>query len=106
MRRLLADVGSPQTRPTPLLGDNQGALALAQNSQFHELTKHVDVQHRYALECNGISIVTEYVPTAAMAADCLTKPLNGPMVANQRALLGIQDMTPPKGSVRIGDAYS
>ncbi|CAI7818951.1 unnamed protein product, partial [Closterium sp. NIES-54] len=43
-RRLLAELGEEQQRPTPLYCDNQGAIALAKNPVLHGLTKHMRVK--------------------------------------------------------------
>jgi hypothetical protein len=42
-RRLLADIGFNQQVPTPLYSDNQSAIRLVQNPEFHKRTKHIDV---------------------------------------------------------------
>jgi hypothetical protein len=56
--------------------DNQGAIALAKNSVFHDRSKHIDIQYHYT---RGLvkerRIHLEYIPTTEMLADLLTKPL-------------------------------
>ena len=37
--------------PTVILGDNQGAMALAVNPAFHACTKHIQVRHHFIREC-------------------------------------------------------
>jgi hypothetical protein len=60
-----------------LLGDNQGALSLANNPENHQRTKHIDVQYHYTRELvESGALITEYCPTSQMLADALTKPLN------------------------------
>jgi hypothetical protein len=75
-RRLLADIGFPQQVPTPLFSDNQSAIMLVQNPEFHKRTKHIDVVYhliREFQERGDISIL--YVPTKLQLADILTKAL-------------------------------
>jgi hypothetical protein len=61
---------------TIIYGDNQGAIALAKNPQFHARTKHIDIQHHFVREkvAEG-RIQLKYVPTTQQVADGLTKPL-------------------------------
>ena len=33
-----------------ILGDNQASLDLVKNAEYHEQTKHIDVQHHYIRE--------------------------------------------------------
>jgi hypothetical protein len=35
---------------TIIYGNNQGAIALAKNPQFHARTKHIDIQHHFVRE--------------------------------------------------------
>lgn len=59
-----------------LRGDNQSAIALANNPVLHQRTKHIDIQHHYIREeVDAKRIKLSYVPTAKMVADSLTKPL-------------------------------
>ena len=47
MRRLLASVGCEQTGPSTLYCDNQGAIKLVHNPEFHRRTKHIDVKYHF-----------------------------------------------------------
>jgi hypothetical protein len=59
-----------------LYGDNQGALRLVTNPEFHARLKHIDVQYHYIRELvENDTVKLEYIQTSEMAADCLTKPL-------------------------------
>ena len=59
-----------------LYGDNQSSLALAENPELHQRTKHVDVQYHYIREQVDEGLVDLwYIPTEEMVADGLTKPL-------------------------------
>ena len=75
-RRLLADIGFHQQVPTPLYSDNQSAIRLVQNLEFHKRTKHINVVFhliRELQEQGHISVF--YVPTKLQLADILTKAL-------------------------------
>lgn len=47
MRSLLSDIGCNQLGPTPLLCDNQSAIRLVRNPEFHQRTKQIDVKYHY-----------------------------------------------------------
>jgi len=92
IRNLLQQIGrtvyAGETQATRIYGDNQGALRLVGNPEFHAKSKHIDVQYHYTRELlEGGVIDLEYTPTAEMAADCLTKPLKkAQLEANLNAL--------------------
>ena len=75
-----------------MFGDNQGALRLVANPEFHSKSKHIDVQYHYVRELleKGITTV-EYVPTSKMAADCLTKPLKKGQLEANLDILGLRE---------------
>ncbi|KAL1952474.1 hypothetical protein VTO42DRAFT_5285 [Malbranchea cinnamomea] len=63
-------------KPTPLLEDNQGAIALSDNAVYHPRTKHISVRYHAVREFKDKrEISTVYWPTDKMLADGLTKPL-------------------------------
>lgn len=43
LRRLLSDVGCSCIGATILFVDNQSAIRLAKNPEFHQGTKHIDI---------------------------------------------------------------
>ena len=56
--------------------DNQGALALAKNPQFHSRSKHIDIQWHYQRErLEDGSVELRCIPTEEQIADGLTKAL-------------------------------
>ena len=62
--------------PTTLNCDNQSAIALTKDGQFHTRTKHIDLQFHFIPEAiaNG-TIAMAYCPTQVMVVDILTKLL-------------------------------
>ena len=81
--------------PVLLKADNQGAIALAKNPEFHCWTKHIDVRYHWiqeAIESNHITV--EFVLTKDMTADGFTKLL--PIQAFQAflRLIGMSDLSP------------
>ena len=83
-------IGEMQARR--ILGDNQGALRLVANPEFHAKSKHIDVQYHYVRELlEDGTIEVGYVPTSEMAADCLTKPLKKVQLKANLDTLGLKE---------------
>ena len=62
--------------PTTICMDNQGAMKLANNPQFHNRTKHNDIYYHFVRNTLAAGEVTlQYLPAADMVADILPKPL-------------------------------
>jgi hypothetical protein len=89
---LTAAIGLPQSRPTPLLTDNNAALILSRDPRFHARAKHINTKWHFIRELtdNG-SIHVEYVPSKDNVADILTKPLPASAFRYLRSLLGLCD---------------
>ena len=47
LRRLTSELNSPPDGPTTILEDNQSAIAMARNPQFHGRAKHIDIRHHF-----------------------------------------------------------
>jgi hypothetical protein len=79
LRRLLSNLGHPQTRPTTIFEDNRGCIEISKNPVNHARTKHIDIRHHFVRErtlSGEIRLV--YCSTEKMLADLLTKPLPRP----------------------------
>ena len=71
-----------------LFGDNQGSIFLIKNLENHRRTKHIDVQYHFTrARVESHKITVEYIPTADMTADILTKSLE--WVNHERHLRGM-----------------
>jgi len=91
LRSLLSEVFSPFKDPTTMLCDNQSAIALARNHQYHACTKHIDVHFhfiRWVIDQGVVWLV--YCPTEDMVANVLTKALPSPKVKHFAAGLGLR----------------
>ena len=74
-----------------IFGDNQGAIALAKNPQFHARTKHIDLQHHWVREKQAEGkIDMRYIPTDKQVADGLTKALPKDRFITFRSALGLE----------------
>lgn len=76
LRNLLCELGLKQTHATTIHCDNQAAIALSRNPEFHSRSKHVDIQYqflRHHVECQIVDL--QFIRSEDMAADGLTKAL-------------------------------
>lgn len=98
LRRILRFISDKRrTSLCRLHVDNQGALALSRNRDFHRKSKHIDTKfHRIREEQEDGKVSVTYVETTHQAADPLTKPLNGPAMDRPRYLPGLQTLTREK----------
>ena len=94
LRRLLNEI-RPETANEPqatiIYCDNQGAIALAKNPQFHARTKHIDIQHHFVREkINEGAVQLEYIETEGQVADGLTKALDKVRFERFRKAIGLE----------------
>ena len=91
LRRLLSELGFPQTGSTLVRCDNQSCIALAKNPVFHARTKHIEIQYHYVRErVLAGDLRLEYCPTAENAADIFTKAVSQKTLVPLLRLLGVQ----------------
>ena len=90
LRKLVTELGSPQTTPTTIYEDNQSAIAMTKNPQFHGRSKHIDIKYHFIREqVNKGNIELTYCPTAEMVADMFTKGLSRELFCKLRTMAGI-----------------
>ena len=95
LRNFIGEVFTPFTNPTTLYCDNQSAVAIATNGNFHARTKHIDIRYhfiRYMIENGSLTLI--YCPTDDMTADTLTKALPSPKAKHFAASLGLHAPKP------------
>jgi Reverse transcriptase (RNA-dependent DNA polymerase) len=91
LRTLINQLFSPLPDATTLLSDNQSAIALAKDHQYHARTKHIDVRFhfiRWVIEEGALRLI--FCPTDDMVADCLTKALPSHKVKHFASELGLR----------------
>jgi hypothetical protein len=96
LKRLLDEVRPElglQAQATVIYCDNQGAIALAKNPQFHARTKHIDIQHHFVREkVNEGLVQLKYIDTNEQVADGLTKALDKARFERFRRDIGLESM--------------
>ena len=78
LRNLYTELGLlHEDRPTTIVGDNEGSIALAHNPQFHKRTKHIEVRWHWIRELvQDGTIAIESCHDPEQTADVLTKALH------------------------------
>lgn len=89
LKRILGDLTT--LVETPYLSvDNEAAVRLAYNPEFHKRTKHIRIRHFFVREqVTDGNIVVKRVNTADQVADILTKGLAKPSFVRLREALGV-----------------
>jgi hypothetical protein len=88
---LISEVFSKLTSPTTLFSDNQAAIALTRDHQYHPRTKHIDVHYHWicwVVKKGSICLV--YCPTDDIVADALTKALPLAKIKHFATSLGLR----------------
>lgn len=92
-RQLLEDVCETINKPVKLYVDNQSAIRLIRNPEFHKRTKHVDVRYHFVREKVSDGVIEPvYIQSADQLADIFTKALPKQAFSKLRSALGIQTL--------------
>ena len=77
-REFLADLGFPQSGPTPVMEDNQSAITMSiKGGGNFKRSKHLIVRQTFIDELiKDGTLSLQYCPTTDMVADLLTKPVD------------------------------
>ena len=90
IRNLLQDLHYPQEEPTLILCDNQSAIKLVKNPEFHRKSKHISVKEHFVREKHEDgTVAVDYTPTETQAADMLTKQLCHPKLTSCKRMVNI-----------------
>jgi hypothetical protein len=90
LRSLISSLFGIDIPTTTLFSDNQSAIALTKEHQYHARTKHIDIRFhflRWIVEEGRLRLI--YCPTDDMIADALTKALPSTKVKHFAAELGL-----------------
>ena len=90
MRQLLTDVRNPPREPNSIFEDNQSAIYLARNPQFHGRAKHIGIEYHFIREqIEKGTVQLQYCPTEEMIADMLTKEPSRDQYIELRLMSGL-----------------
>lgn len=77
VRQLLLDIGHYNQDCITLNIDNQSAICVIKNSEYHKRCKHIDVKYNFVKEKYTEKIIDlKYISTDKQLADIFTKPLS------------------------------
>jgi hypothetical protein len=76
LRKLIHELFPSLIAPTPLYCNNQAAIKLIEDNNYHTRIKHIDIRYHfiwYTVQGNALKVI--YCPTEEMTADILAKAL-------------------------------
>jgi hypothetical protein len=87
---LTEDLTGEKVEKVPVYCDNEGAVKLVYNPEFHQRTKHIKLKWHWIREqVNEDKIVIKFVGTVNQLADIFTKSLAGQKFLNMRMRIGV-----------------
>ena len=93
MRQLTDELGNGPTEATTIFEDNQSAICMAKNPQFHGRAKHIGIKYHFIREqVSSGTVKLEYCPTKEMIADMLTKGLHRDQFTKLRDMAGVKEI--------------
>ena len=92
IQQVISDMTSEPTKPVHINEDNQSAISMTKNPQYHGRAKHISIKYHFVREQveNGVLILT-YCPSEHMLADMFTKGLNRDRFCKLRERIGVQE---------------
>ena len=97
LNRLLAELQSQEepAKPAILYEDNQSAICMTKNPQFHGRCKHIAIKYHFIRdEARKGTINVQYCRTDEMIADMLTKGLHAEQFIKLREMAGLKEYDP------------
>ena len=90
--------------PTTILVDNQGAIKLTANPQFHNRMKHIDICYHFIWDTmTAGEIILDNLPRADMVADIMTKSLLRDKHEKHSLAMGLLPAATKSSQIAVGD---
>ena len=91
LRELNKDLKNLLSGRTLILEDNQSAICMSKNPQFHGRSKHINIKFHFIREqVAANNICLKYCPSEDMVADLLTKGISPVRFERLRKLCGLR----------------
>ena len=91
LRQVLKDLAREQNDATCLFIDNQSAIRMLKNPEFHKRTKHIDVKFHFVRDLvENNTLVTKFVSSDEQRADVFTKAFPRSRFSFLRECLGMR----------------
>lgn len=91
IQQIINEMNKTHIACTVIYGDNTSAIKIGNTEAFRERTKHIDVRyHHIRQQILDGKISLAHVSTEKMAADMLTKGVNGPKTNTCAVLMGLK----------------
>jgi hypothetical protein len=93
LRRLLSELGFPQSQPTVIYQDNQACIKLATSEMISSRSRHIDVKSHFTRHAitHG-HLILHFTPTTSMRADIFTKNTTASVFYPLRRQIGMKDL--------------
>lgn len=93
LKQLVEELTSKSAKPIVVHEDNQAAIKMTKNPQFHGRAKHIAIKYHFIREqVERGTVKLEYCPTEDMLADILTKGLTRDKFCKFRIMAGVKTM--------------
>ena len=91
LRELNKDLNNPSFGPTLIIEDNQSAICMSKNPQFHGRSKHINIKIHFIREqVTSNNICLKFCPSEDMVADRLMKGVNPERFEKLRKYCGLR----------------
>ena len=93
LRQLMSELTKTPIKTITINEDNQSAICLSKNPQFHGRSKHISIKHHFLRDqVKEGSIEVKYCRTEEMIADMFTKGLSGERFMKLRRMAIVQEL--------------
>ena len=90
IRQLLSEIKRESLQTILVYEDNQSAICLSKNPQYHGRSKHIDIKYHYIRDQVKDGVIdVQYCKTEDMIADMMTKGLHGDQFEKLRRMAGV-----------------
>jgi transposase InsO family protein len=91
LKRLFESLVGQREMPPIIYVDNEAAIRLAQNPEYHKRTKHIPIRHFFVRQqVSEGEMIVKRVATKDNVADMFTKPMPRPRLLELNVLIGLK----------------